>query len=174
MFFLNGEASSMSLPETGDLGFLGSVYHAYVYGLMRASSKLMGSGQVILFRDYAQSVQELLANAGGDYARLLTNTKTFSSILKERQLADIRVESLAEGKVRLIVDKCISAPSVHPTLRVTGSKDNVCPLAAMGMVALANERGFKVGDSIFDYVKFAGSLSYLTENGSETEFILQK
>lgn len=153
-----------------DLSFLVSFYHAYAYALSYSLYNLMGAGQAILMHDYARALDKIL---GHRFPDLLSSMKDFADFLRKKGIIkDILVEEADGNKVRLIVRGCALARLVHPTLDVVGAMDYLCPIAAMAMVALARDRGYTVGESIFDYVKFSGGLSRLDEEGSITEFLV--
>ena len=57
---------------------------------------------------------------------------------------------------------------------MAGYAGDLCPLAVIAMVALAVERGWKPGETLFDYVRFSEKLSYFTEDGTKTKFQICK
>jgi predicted transcriptional regulator len=158
-----------------DMGFLGTFYHAHSYALSYALSQLLGSTQAVFMSEYARNLQEILAKGGDKYSELLNDIESFIDVLKDKKVVEeMRVEELDKNRVKLIVKGCALASSAHSTLNLIGSRHYLCPIATMAMVVLAKERGLKRGEDIFNYIKFDGSLSYLTQNGSETTFIIVK
>ena len=48
----------------------------------------------------------------------------------------------------------------------------LCPLAAIAMVVIAMERGWRPKDKLFKYIKFSKALSAFTRDGTITTFEL--
>ncbi len=156
-----------------DFEFMTNFYHAYSYSLSYALSNLLGPAQATFMYGYAKALTKIFGGGDSDFSKLINDIETYTRILREKRLVrDIVMEEIGGNRVRLIVKGCALAESTHSTPGLAESKDYLCPIAAMAMVALAKERGFKDEENIFDYIKFSGSLSTLTEEGSVTEFLL--
>ncbi len=162
----------MSL-ENSDFVFIGSLYHAQTCALLSTLQKLFGPAQAIILSEYATEFKKILARGGAEYSRILDNLETLKNSLEAKGLVkDLRIDYLDKNRVKLSVEKCFMSQIVHPTLNLADSRNFLCPIATMAIVALANERGFKEGGNIFDYIKFEDNLSLLTKEGSETNLVI--
>ena len=156
-----------------DLRFLTGFYHAYSYALSYALSNLMGAGQAIFMHDYAKALDKIFRRGRDSFQKLLAGIDDFIEVLRSKGLVEnIVVEDVDRNRIRLVVRGCNLAQLTHHTLGLVGARDYLCPIAAMAMVALARDMGFKEGENIFDYIRFSGSLSTLDEDGSVTEFLV--
>ena len=89
-------------------------------------------------------------------------------------IGDLKVEEQPDGKIKLIVEESSLAEIVHAALNLEGYQKLTCPLAMIVMIILAKERGYTIGEKLFNYTKFAGIYSYFTPYDTETTFQLVK
>lgn len=145
--------------------------HIYAYSIFESITKVLGVTQVVLLNEFAKTFINLCRNSG----LKIENTEDYISLLKDIGIVEEcklnKLSARPEGDlVEFVIESCVLAPTVHKPLNMYGYTGHMCPLAIIGMVALAQERGWKQGKNLFDYVKFLGKLTYFTENGSKTVF----
>jgi len=146
---------------------IGVLFHIHAYALSKALANVVGSGQAVLAKPYADSFVKLCEAAGFK----LGSVSEFAETLKEMQaVEDLKVKRLEDGTIEVGVEGCTFAPIVHKALNMKGYTGDICPLALMTMIAIAKENGWKPGENLFRYIRFAGKLSYFTENGATTIF----
>lgn len=142
------------------------VLHAHSYSLSHSLTRALGPTQAFLMNEYAKSLAKLLE--GEEYVKSLSSFCT-----AVEGMAKCRYEG-EEDKLIFEVVECPLAPFVHPKLGMDGHTGHLCPLAALAMVALAKERGWKPDENVFDYVRFAEKLTFFGPEGSKTIFRVVK
>jgi len=139
------------------------LFHIHAYALSKALANVVGSGQAVLAKPYADSFVKLCEAAGFK----LGSVSEIAETLKEMQaVEDLKVKRLEDRAIEVRVEGCTFAPIVHKALNMKGYTGVICPLALMTMIVIAitKENGWKPGENLFRYVRFAGKLSYFTEN----------
>jgi hypothetical protein len=81
-------------------------------------------------------------------------------------------QKVSNKEIGFIVEGCKLAPIIHVLLGLEGFTGDLCPLASIAMIIIALNKGWEPGKDFFSYVKFAGKLSYFTEDGTRTIFEL--
>ena len=159
--------------EELDIQFVASLYHAYSYALSYALYNVLGPAQATFMHDYAKALTKILRMGKNSFPQLLKGFQAFVNVLNEKGLVEeMYIEEMERNKIKLVIKGCALASDIHSTLGLKDTRDYLCPIAAMAMVAIAVENGYTNGENLFEYIKFSGSLSHLTSDGSITEFLI--
>lgn len=145
----------------------GQLFYLHMYSMCKALAEVLGMVQGVAMESYARTLLGLGGNMGFSFKSV---EEYISSLRQMGLVGGCRLDRLPGGRAEFIVGRCALAPSIHRALGMEGYSGCLCPLAAIAMVVLAQERGWKPGKRFFDYVKFYRKLSYFTEDGSRTLF----
>ena len=154
--------------------------------MARALTQALGMAQTSLLGNYARTLTYLLGqtrllnlNGVDDYVSLLRSSRLVRRCRFEGLTGGVSAPShvisvfriLASGEVDFVIEGYKLAANIYGAFnlhrRYSGDLD---PLAMLGMVALALEKGWKPDRPLFDYVRTTSRLTYFTEDGSRTRF----
>ena len=151
-----------------DIAFLTKLLHSHAYALSLALTETLGEVQSILMKNYAK---QLLMMLDALELNLRDVTSYITSLKKAGLVKEAKVRALSSKEIEFIVKGCTLAPYTHRLVINRGlSGKMLCPLAAIAMVILALERGWKPDRELFKYVRFMRELSLFTEDGTRTKF----
>ena len=154
--------------------------------MARVLTQALGMAQTRLLGNYARTLTYLLEqtkllnlNGVDDCVSILRNSRLVEHCRFEGLTGSVFApthvlqvyRSVASGEVDFVIEGYKLAPRIYSALnlhrRHSGDLD---PLAMIGMVALALEKGWKPDRPLFDYVRTTSRLTYFTEDGSRTRF----
>lgn len=171
----NDDDSQASLDFASDAGI--SIYsdavmaHMNGYALARALTETMGDVQAVLMTKYAENLIKLSEAFHFD----ISDVETYLAYLKRtRRAPSMEVVQERPGYISLNIQACSIARIIHKSLKISGYSGHICPIAMAFMVVKAMDLGWVPGKNLFDYIRFSGKFSYVTDIGSKTEFELVK